>query len=61
MMDLSGGWQQQLIHCFENSPYMLFPVALSDYGQYYTQDSNIVRFNVSGAERVFLTWPESFT
>jgi len=61
MMDLSGLWQQRLIHCFENSPYMLFLVALSEYDQYHIQHPQIVRLTFSGAERLFLTWPELFT
>jgi hypothetical protein len=61
MIDLSGIWQQRLIHCFERSPYMLFLVALSGYDQYHTQHSEIVRFTVLGAERIHLIWPELFT
>jgi hypothetical protein len=45
MMDLSGIWQQRLIHCFERSPYLLFMVALSEYDRYHTQHPQIVRLN----------------
>jgi guanine nucleotide-binding protein subunit alpha len=41
MMDLSGIWQQRLIHCFERSPYLLFMVALSEYDRYHTQNPQI--------------------
>lgn len=60
MMDLSGIWQQRLIHCFENSPYMLFLVALSEYDQYHIQHPQVVRLTFS-PERLFLTRPELST